>query len=221
MTDRAAAVASAFVLLFALVATDVSGAFARDAGSDPVHLESPAGSPAAAQPEAIRYVAEEVVQPLAQEADPAGSLATDGPARSTARSLQALVTSMGRADLNRDLHCLATAIYFEARGESLDGQLAVGEVIINRSESRQFPRDYCGVVAQKGQFSFVRGGTLPSPPQHSAAWHRATAIARIAHENLWDSAADDALFFHASRVRPSWASRKLARAQIDNHLFYR
>jgi hypothetical protein len=212
MTDRAAAIASAFVLLFALVATDVSGAFAQDAGSDPLPMAAPAEPADAQGAEAIRFVAGEVVQPLPHAAPSVSGAAT---------SLQALVASMGQANLDRDLHCLATAIYFEARGESLDGQLAVGEVIINRTESRQFPRDYCGVVVQKGQFSFVRGSTLPSPPQHSAAWHRASAIARIAHENLWDSAADDALFFHASRVRPSWASRKLARAQIDNHLFYR
>lgn len=117
--------------------------------------------------------------------------------------------------------CLAQAIYFEARGEPLAGQLAVARVIINRSESPQFPSDYCAVVTQRGQFSFVRGGRIPSAPEGSAAWARAVSIARIAHQDLWPSDADDALFFHASYVRPAWAGRKTARATIDRHIFYR
>jgi spore germination cell wall hydrolase CwlJ-like protein len=69
-----------------------------------------------------------------------------------------------------------------------------------------------GVRWWRGRFS---GG--PS----SGAWHRAKAIARIAHQELWDSPADDALFFHATRVRPSWARQKIARATIERHVFYR
>ena len=101
------------------------------------------------------------------------------------------------------------------------GQLAVAQVIVNRSESGLFPRDYCGVVYQKSQFSFVRGGKMPGIKRGSAAWTRAKAIARIAHEGLWDSKAGDALFFHARYVKPSWSRTKIARATIDSHIFYR
>lgn len=206
-TDRAAALATATMFLFALVSTTGSGAIAQDQLPE----TAPAQAAAPAEVAQIRFVAEEVVQPLPQ--------ASSNPA---AQSLRALVDDMpADAPLSRDLQCLASAIYYEARGETLEGQLAVGQVIVNRAESGRFPQDYCGVVSQRGQFSFVSGGAIPTPPQHSAAWTRASAIARIAHEEMWNSAADDSLFFHASRVRPAWANRKLARAQIDSHIFYR
>ena len=124
-------------------------------------------------------------------------------------------------DQARELNCLSEAIYYEARSERMEGQLAVAQVVINRSESRQFPSSYCGVVYQRAQFSFVRGGKMPRIKQSSAAWKRAKAVARIAHQGLWDSEADDSLYFHANYVRPSWAKRKVARATIKTHIFYR
>jgi spore germination cell wall hydrolase CwlJ-like protein len=77
------------------------------------------------------------------------------------------------------------------------------------------------VVTQPGQFSFVRRGRIPSPDENSLAWARAKAVAQIAHQELWDSPAGDALFFHARYVRPGWARRKAAVATIDSHVFYR
>ena len=139
-----------------------------------------------------------------------------------AASLHELVAQMAPAGkLSSEMECLAGAIYFESRGEPLAGQLAVGQVTINRAESGLFPSDYCGVVFQRSQFSFVRGGTMPRIDRGSAAWSKATAIARIAHEGLWESEARDALFFHANYVRPSWSRTKIARATIDTHIFYR
>src|SRR3546814_19287322 len=58
------------------------------------------------------------------------------------------------------LNCLAGAIYFESKGEPLSGQLAVANVIINRVESGRFPSTLCGVVTQRDQFQFVRGGPI-------------------------------------------------------------
>ncbi len=140
----------------------------------------------------------------------------------TAKSLKELVGKIGNASLDtKDLECLAGAVYFEARGEPLDGQLAVAKVVMNRAQSRQFPSSYCGVVTQRSQFSFVRNGRIPKAPRASAAWKRAKAISRIAHEELWDSAADDALYFHAKYVSPSWRHAKTARATINSHIFYR
>ena len=121
--------------------------------------------------------------------------------------------------LDQQMRCLAGAIYFEARGESLDGQLAVGRVVVERASSGRFPASYCGVVLQRAQFSFVRGQSMPAIPEASSAWQRAVAIARIAHEDTWQSPADGALYFHATRVSPGWRKQRLAR--IDNHIFYR
>jgi spore germination cell wall hydrolase CwlJ-like protein len=160
--------------------------------------------------DAPRFYAEEVVQALPE----------DEP--SDAASLAELVEAMpADAQLSRDLECLAQAIYFEARGEPLDGQLAVGAVIVNRANSGRYPSDYCSVVTQPGQFSFVRGGSIPSANEGSPAWSRARALAQIAHRELWQSEAADALFFHARYVRPGWARTKTKLAAIDSHIFYR
>jgi spore germination cell wall hydrolase CwlJ-like protein len=118
-----------------------------------------------------------------------------------------------------ETECLATAVYFESKGEPLSGQLAVAKVIINRSESGRFPSSLCGVVKQRGQFSFVHGGRLPAVAHSSRDWRKAVAISYIAIKGLAKSAAPRALFFHARRVSPHW---KLTRvASVGNHVFYR
>jgi len=137
-----------------------------------------------------------------------------------ARSLAALVHAHGAAEeLEGDMRCLAGAVYFESKGESLEGQLAVARVIINRARSGRFASSLCGVVHQRGQFSFVRGGEMPAIPQSSRSWREAVAIAQIAVADRWDSQAEGALFFHARRVSPGWGKPRLA--SIDNHIFYR
>lgn len=139
-----------------------------------------------------------------------------------AASLPELIASMGQdAPMAQQMRCLAGAIYFESRGEPLEGQLAVGQVVVNRAESELFPDDYCGVVTQRSQFSFVRKGRIPEPNKSSAAWRQAKAIAQIVHQGLWDSRADDSLYFHATYVKPGWSRRKVARATINRHVFYR
>lgn len=119
----------------------------------------------------------------------------------------------------RELECLAIGIFFESKGEPLIGQLAVGEVIANRASSGRFASTYCGVLKQRGQFSFVRSGKLPSVPRASRGWKTAVAVAKIVDQDLKDSAADDALFFHARRVSPRWKLKRVA--SIGNHIFYR
>lgn len=118
---------------------------------------------------------------------------------------------------DRELRCLATGVYYEARSEPLSGQLAVADVILNRSTSGRFPRTVCSVMTQKGQFSFVRGGKLPTPPAN-AQWRRALAVAQVARKNLWESPAEGALFFHARYVGAG-AGRTVA--TVGNHVFYR
>ena len=164
------------------------------------------------------FVEKAVVQELPGDAE----LPTENSTDSSASSLRELVSTIPTAgQLSDELHCLAGAVYFEARGEPLEGQLAVAQVIVNRAEDRRFPSSYCGVVYQRSQFSFVKGGRMPKVRTGSAAWKRAEAIARISHRGLWDSKAGDALFFHANYVRPRWSHRKVALATIDTHVFYR
>ena len=120
---------------------------------------------------------------------------------------------------NREAECLAVAVYFESKGEPLDGQLAVARTVLNRTESGRFPSSICSVVMQRGQFSFVRGGALPSVPRASAMWKTAVAIGHIAQADLWNSSVSTALFFHARHVSPGWKMRRVA--SVGNHVFYR
>ncbi|MBN8500832.1 MAG: cell wall hydrolase [Sphingomonadales bacterium] len=169
-----------------------------------------------------------IVQPLPAEAQvPVGTAKAvaspevlPAPSPIKASSLAAMVASQPQpAELSRELHCLAGAVYFEAKSESLPGQLAVGRVIVARSKSGRFPNSYCGVVFQPSQFSFVRGRSMPAIPRASKQWKNAVAIAQIAHSNSWASPVEGALFFHASYVSPGWKLRRVGR--IDNHVFYR
>lgn len=123
------------------------------------------------------------------------------------------------ADLDPELQCLAGAVYFESRSETLAGQLAVAHVVINRAESGRFAPTLCGVVYQRGQFSFVRGGRMPAINTAGRQWRNAVAIAQIAREGSWKNQAPGALFFHATHVSPGWNRPRVA--QIDNHIFYR
>lgn len=152
------------------------------------------------------------------DSDSVQQTVTDAPPATT---LAALVEKLDdTADMDAQTRCLATAVYYEARSESLAGKLAVARVIINRTQSGRFPTSLCGVVTQPGQFSFVRGGQIPTVSGASARlWPGCVAIARIAVKDAWKSKAEGALYFHAARVSPSWGKQQLAR--IDNHIFYR
>jgi spore germination cell wall hydrolase CwlJ-like protein len=119
---------------------------------------------------------------------------------------------------NDALQCLAGAIYFESKGEPLSGQLAVAEVVINRSKSGKFPGSICSVVTQPGQFSFVRGGRVPDISDNHN-YRVALAVARVALNDAWDSPAPKALFFHARHA--SFSASRTQVASIGNHIFYR
>ncbi|GAA3906276.1 hypothetical protein GCM10022276_26000 [Sphingomonas limnosediminicola] len=125
------------------------------------------------------------------------------------------------AALDEQANCLATAVYFEARGESLEGQMAVARVVMNRAASGRYPPDWCSVVKQPAQFSFVRNGQFPTVDTNSTAWARAQGIARLAAANIVPSVGQDVLWYHATYVAPGWGHRLSMVQKIGAHLFYR
>ncbi len=138
------------------------------------------------------------------------------------RSLRELVDKIGElpsVELDEEMRCLAVAVYYESKGEPLEGQLAVAQVILNRRDSGRFPSSLCGVVYQRGQFSFTWDGR-PDSPSNSATWQTAQAIAMIAAADDWREIVPDATHFHATRVRPGWSKLQRVSA-VGNHVFYR
>ena len=137
--------------------------------------------------------------------------------------LSALVAANSVGDaLDGEASCLATAVYFEARGESLDGQLAVAQVVMNRAVSGRYPTSWCAVVKQRAQFSFVRsGGRFPAIKAGCVQWAKAQAIARVATKRLASTLSDDVLWYHANYVAPSWGRRLNRVSRIGAHIFYR
>jgi spore germination cell wall hydrolase CwlJ-like protein len=125
------------------------------------------------------------------------------------------------AALNQEANCIATAVYFEARGEALEGQLAVARVIMNRAASGQYPASWCSVVTQPSQFSFVRHGQMPAPNYSSDAWRKAQGVTRLAMANVIPTLSDDVLWYHANYVNPSWGHRLSMAQKIGQHIFYR
>jgi N-acetylmuramoyl-L-alanine amidase len=138
----------------------------------------------------------------------------------SASSLAELVRKQDvQAALDRETHCLAGAVYFESKGETLPGQLAVARVVMARAKSGRFASTLCGVVYQKSQFSFVRGNSMPRIDTGSTNWRNAVAISKIALSDSWKSPVEGALFFHARHVSPGWRLTRLG--TVDNHIFYR
>jgi spore germination cell wall hydrolase CwlJ-like protein len=185
----------------------------QDAPVQMVNAQGNQTVPALPQPAATPTIGQqgEIVQPLPQAA-----LQED----QDFATLTAAVESQAEvdADEDRELQCLAAGVYYEAKSEPLAGQLAVAEVILNRTTSGRFPTSVCGVLAQRGQFSFVRGGKVPTPPAN-AQWRKALAVAKVAQKDLWETEADEALYFHATHARPGWGKPRLVK--IGNHIFYR
>lgn len=120
--------------------------------------------------------------------------------------------------------CLTEALYFEARGESLEGQIAVAEVILNRVDSPLYPRTVCGVVRQRGgggcQFSYVCDGRADRMRDKASA-DRAGRVAQAMLDGAPRVLTDGATHFHTRAVKPSWSKRFARTAAIGAHLFYR
>ena len=122
--------------------------------------------------------------------------------------------------------CLAEALYFEARGESVQGQFAVAEVILNRVDSDRFPDSICAVVKQGTgrkyacQFSFTCDG-IAEVIKEPAAYEQVGKVAKLMIDGAPRALTDGATYFHTRNVRPSWARKFTRTTTIGVHLFYR
>src|SRR5262249_14885612 len=129
----------------------------------------------------------------------------------------------------KEKNCLATAIYFEARGESQLGQKAVAEVVLARTRADNRPKTICGVVYEGShngsgycQFSFACDGHADKVRDH-AAWSKAMRIASATMRTggKVNAVVGNATYYHANYVSPSWASSMIKVATIGTHVFYR
>jgi spore germination cell wall hydrolase CwlJ-like protein len=126
----------------------------------------------------------------------------------------------------RERRCLALAIYFEARGEPVRGQVAVGQVIMNRVRSPLFPETICGVVYQGQmhpgcQFSFTCDGHTDAP-RNDDQWALAQDIAKqITAGELWLPEVGYSTYYHANYVSPNWVGDMSKIDTIGRHIFYK
>jgi len=212
---------SALLMIAALTATIIAPAQAGPSG-EPLLPATGASLPQIAVPALLDPQGEpNLSEPKSADSQDDSDDATIEPAVKPSGDLASMVTQLRAADAGtHELECLATGIYFEAKSEPLAGQLAVGKVIANRADSGgRFPSTYCGVLFQRGQFSFVHGHSLPNVSRANKQWQTAVAIAKIVDQDLKESAVGDALFFHARYVSPGWRMKRVA--SIGNHVFYR
>ena len=131
-----------------------------------------------------------------------------------------------RIDLSRSLDCLALNIYHEARGEPLDGRVAVAQVVMNRVGDPEFPGQVCEVVRQGGersrdrcQFSWWCDGR-GDRPDDLAAWTGSKDLARRILAGSVDDPTGGALWYHADHVSPDWDMDIIRQAKIGRHVFY-
>jgi len=140
----------------------------------------------------------------------------------------AWVDAQPRATGDEQWSCLSEALYFEARGETVKGQFAVAEVIMNRVKSAQFPATPCAVIKQgtgrkfQCQFTYTCDGRKDTISE-KLAYERVAIVARAtldAAEGV-GSLTDGATYYHSTAVRPTWARKFKQTARIGVHLFYR
>lgn len=126
-----------------------------------------------------------------------------------------------------ELRCLALNIYWESRSESLDGQLAVAGVTLNRVASKKFPNTICDVVKQTNdpslhrcQFSWNCDGESDNP-KDLKSWRSAQQLARLVTAGIYEDPTGNALWYHANYVKPYWADSMKQTARIGTHLFFK
>ena len=137
-----------------------------------------------------------------------------------------LAQMRSRNDAQRAADCLTAAVYYEARSETVDGQRAVAQVVLNRVRDRAFPHSVCGVVYQGSnrrtgcQFSFTCDGSM-AHRRDPFSWERARAVAEAALAGSVYAPVGRATFYHTSAILPWWASSLARIGSVGAHIFYR
>ena len=133
------------------------------------------------------------------------------------------------------LMCLALNTYHEAKNQSMIGQVATAQVVMNRVADSRYPNTVCEVVKQgpkykgsdvpvrhKCQFSWFCDGKSDEPKKDSKEWFKAKEYARIVLSGrIVLDVTEGATHYHATYVRPSWAKTKTRTTRIESHIFYR
>lgn len=138
----------------------------------------------------------------------------------------AFLASQPNASGGEQWECLAEALYFEARGESVRGLFAVGEVIMNRVDSHRFPNTLCGVINQGTgrqfacQFTYTCDGAA-EVINEQAAWNRVGKVARLLIDGAPRELTGGATYYHTRAVSPRWSRVFDRTASIGAHYFYR
>jgi spore germination cell wall hydrolase CwlJ-like protein len=135
-----------------------------------------------------------------------------------AMSLVMMLSATAIADVNRhitkEVQCLAMSIYYEAKGESITGQYAVADVVLNRVEDQRFPDTVCEVITQKNQFHWKK-----IVPRSDANWLLAVSIAKdVINNDTYRGITEGAVFFQRSARIPVYADEKTKK--IGNHNFF-
>ena len=129
-------------------------------------------------------------------------------------------------DMDRQMKCLAEAVYYEARSEATSGQMAVAEVVMNRVKDHRYPNSVCGVVYQGAtrttgcQFTFTCDGALDRGPR-GWRWEKAKTIAAHFLLKLEEPRTGGATHYHATYVNPVWNAGLIKTSHIGTHIFYR
>jgi hypothetical protein len=208
---RASRFAAAFIMLANLATPSLANEIATTQGAVSTASVAPVVAPTPTVPVRQMWIG---YPPSASAVTPP----TQPMQRGTLSEMVASFVDTGNYDAQQ--LCLAKAVYFEARGETLEGQLAVAEVILNRAQSGRYPTTLCSVVTQPAQLSFIRRGRFPKVDTNCEAWRKALAIAEIANKGLADAVASNVLWYHASYVSPSWGRRLTRVTRIGTHIFY-
>jgi spore germination cell wall hydrolase CwlJ-like protein len=164
------------------------------------------------------------------------ALSTSAPAHDLDARAAARMAAAARFEAMRqswrptnEVGCLAEAMYYEARGEGLDGQEAVAEVILQRTRDGNYPRTICGVVhqgVQPGrldcQFSFACDGSIVKPKE-AIAWDSTRLLAQriVSGAAKLANRTGHAVAYHSATMTPAWAGTMEKTIQIGNHVFYR
>jgi len=142
------------------------------------------------------------------------------------------ITAMTSAEIDENIElasemkCMAQAVYYEARSETMSGQRAVAEVILNRVKSKHFPNSVCGVVFEGSerstgcQFTFTCDGSMEHAPK-GKGWNRSVQVANLVMSSGYSPSTYWATHYHTTEVNPVWSNTMRMTRQVGNHVFYR